>query len=129
MAEQITSLSNPLSLDAGTGLQFTIATTGGESELVIPAVDIGDVLSFFAHCARAVGDEIDQRDGITNDLVPIHATGIGFQAGATPDTTLLVINLSGFGLAFEVGSSALADMAQQLSHIALTLSASGKRPN
>ena len=129
MAKQILSLANPRSIDGGAALQFTLHTDDGQTELVVPSVEIGKILQFFASCARVIGDEIDDDAPPTNDLFPIPASGVGFQEGPTPDTALLVVSLSGFGLGFEFPSSKLADMARGIGQTALTLSARPGRSN
>ncbi len=60
-------------------------------------------------------------------FAPIPATGIGFAAGHTPHTTVFVLDLSGFPMTFEVPSSGLASMADELGRIARTLSAGGSK--
>ena len=130
---QITSFSDACSLSAGAVIAFTMATSAGNARLCVPSADLGNILQFFATCASAVADDVGAQGRPlwppVNDLVPIPATGIGFQAGSTPDTMLLVMNLSGFAMAFEIPKSDLADMAEQLSQVARTLSASAHRSN
>ena len=60
-------------------------------------------------------------------FAPVPAKGIGFQAGATPDVTLLVMNLFGFAMAFEIPSSGLIEMADELGRVARTMSAQGRQ--
>jgi hypothetical protein len=129
---QILSLKDAESLNDGIAIAFTMETTHGEARLALPTSDLGNVLSFFGSFATHVGDSLHATGRPTwppiNDLAPIPATGIGFQAGTTPDTTLLVMNISGFAMAFEIASSSLADMADELSRVARTLSAAATKP-
>jgi hypothetical protein len=125
--KQILSLSSAAASPDGTAISFTLETSDGPIPLFFPSVDLGELLAFFGHAARAVGDMVDAPGPPKNDLVPIPASGMGFQAGRTPDTTLLVMNLSGFGLAFEVESSDLVGMADDLGQTLRTLSAGGRQ--
>lgn len=128
---QILSLKDAEAFNEGAGIAFTMVTGQGEGRLMVPSVDLGNILTFFATCAGAVGDQLAIAGKPSwppaNDLVPIPATGIGFQAAETPNKTWLVMNLSGFALAFEIPSSGLADMADELGQIARTLSAGGRK--
>lgn len=63
-----------------------------------------------------------------NFLSPVPARGIGFQAGRSPEETLLVVRLSGFDMAFQIQSSGLASLADELGRIARTLSAGLGKP-
>jgi len=125
-------LSNPIVFDNGT-VGFSVEAEGGDSANVFCSLtDVGDMMSFLGMLARDAGEarNLPQPDtGKTyNELAPIPAQGIGFQAGQTPETTLIVVRLSGFDMAFEVPSSELARLGPELSRIGLTLSASGPKP-
>ena len=122
---QILGVSDAEASSDGTVLCFTLLTARGESRLCCPAADIGEFLAFFGHAAVAIGEMTGTGGAPTNDLVPIPATGLGFQAGPTPDVTYLVVNIGGFGLAFEVPSSDLAGFAERISQVARTLSVNG----
>ena len=115
---QIMSLKDAASLDDGAAVAFTLVTTNGEMRLALPAPDIGNILSFFASFAGHVGESLAASGRPVwppvNKLAPVRATGIGFQAGMTPDTTLIALNIAGFALAFEVPNSDLAGMADDL---------------
>jgi hypothetical protein len=116
MTVQIMGLSNPRSLGDGLGLAFTVDTPVGEAEFAVPTAELGQVLQFFASALTLFSDPTGAP---TNDLFPIPVNGIGFQAGEKPGTQLMVVNVGGFGLAFEIPHSALAGMAKR----ALALSA------
>jgi hypothetical protein len=125
----ILGLKDAECLGGGEAVAFTMATEAGETRLIIPSSDIGKLLSFFATCAGHVGDSLQALGRPpwppVNELVAIPATGFGFHAGRTPETTFLVMNLAGFALAFELDSRALATMAPTLSRFAMTMSSGG----
>lgn len=128
---QILSLRDAAAFNEGASIAFTMVTPAGEARLMVPSADLGNILAFFATCAGAVGDQFAMAGKPAwppaNDIVPVPAMGIGFQAGNSPDKTWLLLNVSGFALAFELPSSGLADMADELQQIARTLSAEGPK--
>jgi hypothetical protein len=108
---------------------FTLTTTAGEARLCVSQADLGRIISFFAVAARAVGDTFAAADLLTlpikNDVPVIPMSGLGLATGETPDTSKLVVNLSGFGLAFQMPSNELAQGLNGLARTAQTLSAKG----
>jgi hypothetical protein len=123
------SLSDAHASEDGAVLSFTLVTSSSRIPLRCAAVDIGEIMAFFGHAAKVVGEMINtSMNEPNNDVVPIPITGIGFQEGPMPDTTLLLLDVSRFRLAFEVPSSALAGMADDIVRIARTLSAEGSNP-
>ena len=127
MVRQITMLSNPVVLNGGTGIAFTVETLNGSETYALAAADLGSVLQFFASSALVFDD--DEGGAPKNDLFPIPASGIGFQEGLTPDTKMVIVSVAGFGLGFEIANSDLADMATQIGQVATALSASGDKAN
>ena len=111
MVAQIMRLSNPRSLGKGVGLAFTVETTVGEVDFAIPTADLGPVLQFFASALTLFSEEATGNP--TNDLFPIEVRGIGWVADAKPGTRLMVVDVGGYGLGFEILHSELADMARR----------------
>ncbi len=122
--EQVLRLENAQGLNEGAAFSFDLVTTVAEQTLVAPAEDIGQFLAFFAHAALLLSEDEDITRP-TNQLAPIPTAGLGLQSGSTPDSTLLVVNVAGHGLAFEMPSSQLADNLERLARSARTLAASG----
>lgn len=92
-----------------------------------PVAEIGDFIRNLCHLAAASVPRESPHP--TNQfLAPIPAMGMGFQSGETPNKTLLVMRLRGIDLAFEVASSGLAALADDVSRIARTLSADPSKP-
>lgn len=126
MVAQITKLDNPRSIQGGLGLQFTMATTAGDTELAVPVAELGGVLQFFA----AMLTQLSPGHELVNDPFPIPADGIGFQDGEKPGTKILMVRVGTFGFAFEIENSALASMGRELSRIATALAADDQgKPN
>jgi hypothetical protein len=69
-----------------------------------PLPELGDIFSFLGHLAKVAAETQDKEDPPLpaghNYLAPIPAQGMGFQAGNSPDETLLVMRLFGFDMAF-----------------------------
>jgi hypothetical protein len=128
--EKLMCLEDAAVFDDGEIVAFTIKSeTGKQLRLNCSLPEIGDICSFLATAAKAAGE---MRNAPTppfphghNYLAPVPSQGIGFQAGANPGETLLVVRLFGFDMAFSVPSSALVRMADELGRIARTLSAGG----
>jgi hypothetical protein len=125
------SLSDPRVLDGGEALSLVIETDDAPPfPLKFTAPEAADLVHFICGMATAAAVERASEFPPTDPryyFAPIPATGIGFAAGRTPDTTVFVLNLSGFPMTFEVPSSGLADMADELVRIARTLSAGGPK--
>jgi hypothetical protein len=127
--DQILSLSDAVIIDGGAAIAFTLTTTAGEARLCVPQTDLGNIIGFFAVVAHAVGRALSANDlpssPIRNDVPTLPISGLGLATSDTPDTYKLVVNLSGFGLAFEMPNSGLADELRKLAQTAQTLSAKG----
>ena len=65
----------------------------------------------------------DQTPGAQLSGIPIPSFGLGFGQGESPEITLLVVNLRGFQLAFQIPSSDLIRLSADVSRIAKTLAA------
>jgi hypothetical protein len=131
--ETLARLLNPGVLDDGESVAFTIETVNGRRyPLNCPLPEIGDIFSFLGALAKAAGEERNvpapRGTATYNYLAPIPASGMGFQAGRTPDETLVVIRLSGFDMAFVFPSDELVRLAGDIARIARTLSAGSGRP-
>jgi len=123
--KQITGLSDPRSVHHGTGLAFIVETSDGVQEFVVPAVDLGMLVTFFASAANKLEGGSAEGEPPTEIVFAIPARALGLQEGLTPDTKMVVVDVAGFGLGFEIPNSGLAGMA----HAALALSARTQRPN
>jgi hypothetical protein len=105
---------------------------GAELDVACSVPEIGDIFSFLGTLAKHAGEETQaslQDNPQQSYLVPIPATEIGFASSASPNETLLVIGLHGFGLAFSIPNSGLERMADELARTARTLSADQTRKN
>jgi hypothetical protein len=120
---QILSLKDPVASPGRDVLFFTVETTGDDIEFACPADHLGSIMQFFAVCATAVGNG-EGGAPPTNDIFPIPTLGIGLQEGSSPDTKMLILNVAGHALAFEMPNTKLAELGRA----ATTLSAGG-RPN
>jgi hypothetical protein len=125
MVQQILNLGNPEVVGHGTGIAFDLATTGGTTRLMIPTVDLAKVLQFFASIATLTDDDGSPPSG---DLFPISVTGLGYQEGETPDSSLLIAKVGAVLLALEIPSASLESTAQKLLLTASKRGA-GARPN
>jgi hypothetical protein len=131
--EKLAGLDDAVAFDNGNKVAFTVTTTTGNRMRVHCTLsEIGDIFSYLGSLAKAAGEmrsvpapSIPQGHDY---LAPVPAQGIGFQAGRSLDETLLVVRLSGFDVAFAVPSSELARMADDLVHIARTLSTGSEKP-
>ena len=131
--ERLAGLEEATVFDDGEVVAFTVKTTTGDTLRVnCPLVEVGDIFSYLGQLAKFAGEArnvpIPPFPSGYNDLAPIPAQTIGFQAGTTPQETLLIIRLSGFDMAFAFESSALVALADDIRRIALTLSAGGEKP-
>ena len=121
-------LSKPVILEDGR-VSFAVETDEAEPlQIACSLAEVGDIFSFLGHLAKGAA-ETSGPASLPSYLAPVPAQGIGFQAGPTPEVTLLVMRLSGFDMAFEIPSSGLAAVAPELSRIATTLSAPGTSRN
>jgi hypothetical protein len=130
---KLATISNMGTLDDGNAVAFTIETEDGNRlalHCLLP--ELGDIFCALATLAKAAGEERNaptpEPPATHNYLAPIPAQGIGFQAGRTPDETLLVVRLYGFDMAFSVPSSGLVRLADDVARIARTLSAGSNQP-
>ena len=129
--DKLAALEDATILENGERIAFTIKTSEGRQMRVnCSLAEIGDIFSFLGQAAKEAGMTKDAPSpppsGAYNHLAPVPAQGIGFQAGQQPDSTLLVMRLFGFDMAFEVPSSGLVRLADDIARIARTLSASGE---
>ena len=126
---KLRELSDAAVFDDGATVGFCVDAFGTKKlDVFCPIAQLGDIFSFLGHLAKAAGES---RDAPTPPFLHGHnylAQGIGFQAGSTPDETLVVVRLFGFDMAFAVPSSGLARMADELGRIARTLSAGSSKP-
>ena len=130
---KLRQLSDAAVFDDGETVRFCVDAFGTKKlDVFCPVAQLGDIFSFLGHLAKAAGEA---RDAPTpplphghNYLAPLPAQRVGFQAGSTPDETLLVVRLFGFDMAFAAPSSGLARMADELGRIARTLSAGSPKP-
>jgi hypothetical protein len=128
MAGRLRWLSNAEVRDQGTAIALTIERQDGHQLTVsCPLAEIGDIFSFLAQAARAAGEAKADRRSLSEQVyfAPVPIEGFGFAAGRTPDETLLVTNIAGFGLALAVPNNALvAEFGRDLARTAATLSTS-----
>jgi hypothetical protein len=116
----------------GENVAFTI-TRHDRKKLRVncPLAELGDVFTYLGHLAEAAAEAQDREDppfpAGHDYIAPIPAQAVGFQAGNSPDMTLLIVRLFGFDMAFSVPSNALAEHADDLARIARTLSAGSGR--
>jgi hypothetical protein len=125
MVQQILNLGNPEVVGHGTGIAFDLATTGSTTRLMIPTVDLAKVLQFFASIATLTDDDGSTPSG---DLFPISVTGLGYQEGETPDSSLLIAKIGAVLLALEIPRASLESTAQKLLMTASKRGV-GTRPN
>jgi hypothetical protein len=131
--EKLAGLGDAMSFDNGEVVAFTVkATTGKAMRVHCPIAELGDIFSYLGQLAKSAGEmrnvSMPPIPQSQNYLAPIPASAIGFQAGAGPDETLIVMRLSGFDMAFAVPSSGLVALAEDIRRIALTLSSGGGNP-
>ena len=130
--EKLLRFENAMYFDNGETVAFTIKTSAGKQLRVhCPIAELGDIFSYLGELAKAAGEAriapIPPIPQTQNYLAPIPAQGIGFQAGPTLDETLVVVRLFGFDFAFQIQSSGLARLADDVARIARTLSAGGSQ--
>ncbi len=129
---QIASIDRPRLIDDpnGKGIAFDVRLRdGSELALAIPLADLPKIVAYFlgmTEMLAGMGHGIDPQAALTG---PFTLHRIGFQAGQTPDKTLMVLFLAGCTLAFACPSNELRGMAAELSRIATTLSAGSGPPN
>jgi|SRR5208282_757517 len=131
--KKLLRLTDATVMDDDLGVGFSIETHEGEKLRVFCSVpEVGDIFSFLGALAREAclqtHKEYQGSGPPRNELAPIPAEGMGFQAGPSPDETLLVMRLFGFDLAFSIPSSGLARVADDFARTARTLSADHRRP-
>jgi hypothetical protein len=130
--DRLHRLSNAESRDHGTVIAFTVERRDGEQLTVsCPLAEIGDIFSFLAQAVRAAGAAGADMQSIEAQqyFAPVPIDGLGFAVGRTPEETLIVANLAGFGLALAVTNTALAQFGRDLARTAATLSASASKQN
>jgi len=130
---KLRQLSDAAVFDDGETVGFCVDAFGTKKlDVFCSIAELGDIFSFLGNLAKAAGDlraaPTPPMPQAHNYLAPVPAQGAGFQAGSTPDETLLVVRLFGFDMAFAVPSSGLARIADELGRIARTLSAGPSRP-
>jgi hypothetical protein len=123
--KQILRLANIRPMDGGLFYLFDLITEEDTVTYRAPVADIGDYLAFFADVARATHQGPVEKP--RNRLTPVPANGLGLRSGPTPDTNMVVVNVAGFGLAFQMPRIALADALERIARSARTLSAGGTR--
>ena len=117
----------------GERVAFTITVASGEKIRVnCVLAELGDIFCFLGNLAKCAAEMQDKEPASSSEghnyLAPVPAQGMGFQAGSSPEETLLVMRLFGFDMAFSVSSSGLAEVADGFARTARTLSAgTGKR--
>ena len=131
---RLRQLSDPKVSPDGEMVMFSIETTDGEKLSVqCPVAELGDTFAFLGLLAKAAGErrhtELKRESDGYNYLAPIPATGMGFQAGSSPNETLLVMRLHGFDLAFSTPTDALVEVADGFAQTARTLSADPSKRN
>lgn len=129
--KKLLQLSEAAIMDNQQGIGFAIETHEGEKlKVCCSLAEIGDIFSFLGGIAKQAAAQdaslAENAKQPSQYLAPIPAMGMGFQAGQTPDETLLVMNCFGFWVAFAVPSAGLKEVAAGFSRTAQTLSASGK---
>jgi hypothetical protein len=64
-----------------------------------PLAELGDIFSFLASLAKAAA-QVRGMESPASQLyfAPIPIDGLGFATGRTPDETLIVVSLGGFGM-------------------------------
>ena|ERR1051326_3952569 len=130
--DKLLALDDAMAFDNGEAVAFTIKTaTGKHLRVNCSLPELSDMFSYLGHLAKAASEQQNAPTSFNpdalNELAPIPAQGIGFQAGRNLNETLLVVRLFGFLLAFAVPSSGLASMADELVQIVRTLSAGGEQ--
>lgn len=130
--DKLSAIDDGAIFDNGEIVAFTIKADRGKNLRVhCPLAEIGDIVQALVQLAKAAGEMRDDPKPATsqgqNYFAPIPCEGMGFQLGETPDKTLLVVRLAGFDLAFELESSGLMRLADDVVRISRTLAASGKK--
>jgi hypothetical protein len=128
IGSKLLCFSEAVAFNDGENVAFTIETQDRKRLRVnCPLPDLGNVFSFLGNLAKAAAEIQGKEDPplphTQNFLVPVPAHGMAFQAGNSPDETLLVMRLFGFDMAFAVSSSGLTALADDFARIARTLSA------
>jgi hypothetical protein len=119
--------SNPQVFTDENALSFCIERRDGQSlQVVCDLPELGDVFSFLGMLAKSTVSNRDSPEEPPDIkyLAPIPCDGMGFQPGTEPDTTMLVVRLSGFLMAFSMANSELGRVASGFARIAQTLYAS-----
>lgn len=126
---QMTALEDAAFFNEGAGMDFTMETTAGTHRLSIPTPDLGKILAFFATAATEIGAELEDAGRPSwppvNETVPIPIDHIDFQPGQTRDSSLIVLSVGGFGLAFELPSEELRRLGPKLAELGAMMSAKG----
>jgi hypothetical protein len=126
-------LSDGAVFNDGEYVVFTVVRHDGKKLRVNCSLpELGDTFCFLGQLARIATESQDKDTPRVpeghNYLAPIPAQGMGFQAGDSPDETLLVMRLFGFDLGFSVPSNVLVEVADDIARIARTLSAGSGKP-
>jgi len=133
IGNNLSRFSNPAAFNDGECVAFTIETHDGQSLRVhCELPELGHVFSFLGELAKTAAEIQGKEDPplphTHNFLAPVPAHGMAFQAGRSPEETLIVMRLFGFDMAFAVASSGLAALADDFARITRTLSAGTGRP-
>ncbi len=110
-------------IERGDGQKFTVSATA--SNLADAVAYLAGMIKL-ANEARGSGTE-GPPQGF--GLIRIPATGMGLAASPDPEKSLVVVNLAGTPLGFEIPNSDLARLAEGFSEVANRLAARGGRPS
>jgi hypothetical protein len=132
MDESFKSISGPRVLDDGKRVAFTVERQDGKTlRVTCPTTELGEIISFLAligvHASENAPLSVDRTPGAPLSMTPIPAFGLGFAHGQSPDETFLLVNLRGFQLEFQIPSSGLIRLADDVSRIARTLAADSSK--
>ncbi len=118
--KHITSVTNAMAVDAGEAICFDIVTDDGATTFSVPRADLARLVLFFTGAAQALND--GATDSESDDYVfPIPLTGLDLRQGATPQTNVLALNVSGYWLGFEVDTRLLVSELRSAIKLATTL--------
>ena len=129
--DALVRLSNPRIFPDGR-IGFTAERQDGNSGTVSCQIhEVGDIVSFLTILAKDASERLGLGDGPPKMpyLTYIPATGIGFAPSKVPEQTALVLNMSGFALAFSIPNSDLVRLGDEFRQVAQTLSVTPGRKN
>ncbi|HEY1615125.1 MAG TPA: hypothetical protein VGF97_15680 [Rhizomicrobium sp.] len=119
--------------DDGKKFAVRLVTADGPTlDIEIPAIEMGALVRFFvmnaAELAKSRPVNEEESDPAHGQVTPIPTQAIGLAQGAVHSEPLLIVQLFGFDLGFEVPITELSRLSAEFSQASLLMSADVTRP-